>query len=597
MASHNQGTLRIRPLGAKLERDLGLTSMDPYCVIRIGNQEKISHVSEKGGMTPRWDERFEFNPEAQEENILISLWDKRTLTGDQEIGSANVPLSKVFRDKIFDEWVEIFYKDEKAGAVWLIMDIDQGEESTGRTGEGLGYLNKSKSHGKEGQHKETSHQTPQQDINRPQGLGKGQHEEILHQKPEQEMQAGAIPIGGGIGKSRPERQEVRFGEQNAPMVKKSKKHGLEGDEERIGEPKAPIVKKSKKHDLEGEEERLGEPKAPKVKKSKKHDLEGEEERLGEQKAPKVKKSKKHDIEGQEERPGEPKAPIVKKSKKHERPYEHSPKRSAYENPEEFPPRSKPAAHLGTESRNVHEESSPKYIGIESPEVVPSHTQRSELEPHSKHPESIAKHPEQSEAYPEKAHKQHPEYQEGYIKHPEQETYSHYPKQQETYTKQPEIHTNYPEKETRQYDMPPAQSKQAFPLTEGSYHSGVGTEGKQVYDMPPAQSGSYHSGVGTEGKQVYEAKPKPVQGVEKMEGVISSSQERYEDVTQRPKEGYQDQPKGKIVKETVKVVTEMTQVEYATGKKAYTTPGEKSIEKEKGQTGTYSEGGEGKIVKP
>ena len=53
--THFKGTLSIKPLSARLNKDLdSCGKMDPYCSITIQDQKKKSSVAEEMGKFPKW---------------------------------------------------------------------------------------------------------------------------------------------------------------------------------------------------------------------------------------------------------------------------------------------------------------------------------------------------------------------------------------------------------------------------------------------------------------------------------------------------------------------------------------------------------------
>jgi Ca2+-dependent lipid-binding protein len=51
------GTLNFKPISAKFKRDTDFFSkMDPYCKVKLGNQEWKSKPHEGGGKTPNFNE-------------------------------------------------------------------------------------------------------------------------------------------------------------------------------------------------------------------------------------------------------------------------------------------------------------------------------------------------------------------------------------------------------------------------------------------------------------------------------------------------------------------------------------------------------------
>lgn len=96
MSSHpKSGTLYVRPISAKLIRDVELVGiMDPYCVIKIGEQIISSRICENGGKAPHWNDQLVFRVTG-DETMKVTIIDRRSMIGDEEIGSAIIHLSSL----------------------------------------------------------------------------------------------------------------------------------------------------------------------------------------------------------------------------------------------------------------------------------------------------------------------------------------------------------------------------------------------------------------------------------------------------------------------------------------------------------------------
>lgn len=123
MAQKFSGSLIIRPISAKLERDIeALTTMDPYCIIKIGSQEIKSDYCVDGGKNPHWDEQMNFVISG-EDTAYIGVWDKRSLRADQEIAGVIFPLYKLYESRHYEDWLEIMHDGRRAGVLRLHMEF------------------------------------------------------------------------------------------------------------------------------------------------------------------------------------------------------------------------------------------------------------------------------------------------------------------------------------------------------------------------------------------------------------------------------------------------------------------------------------------
>ncbi|CAG9312069.1 unnamed protein product [Blepharisma stoltei] len=113
------GKLIIHPMNAKLTRDVEVIgTMDPYCVISVGNQELTSNICIEGGKNPHWDDPHTFTIN-NEDTVTIKVMDKRLMKKDDEVGSVTVPLSNIFNTRMAEDWIEILHNGELAGHLRL----------------------------------------------------------------------------------------------------------------------------------------------------------------------------------------------------------------------------------------------------------------------------------------------------------------------------------------------------------------------------------------------------------------------------------------------------------------------------------------------
>ncbi|CAG9314104.1 unnamed protein product [Blepharisma stoltei] len=123
MAYQCSGSIIIHPISAKLERDLeALTTMDPYVVVKIGNQEIKSCICVDGGRAPHWDDQLNFIISG-EDTAYIGVWDRRSLRSDQEVGSLVFPLFKLFENRHYEDWIELLHNGQRAGLLRLHMEF------------------------------------------------------------------------------------------------------------------------------------------------------------------------------------------------------------------------------------------------------------------------------------------------------------------------------------------------------------------------------------------------------------------------------------------------------------------------------------------
>ena len=73
-------------------------SVDPYCVLRLGNQERKSRIIKKN-YNPEWKEDFSFNITDEKEELMVSLYDWDRTSKDELIGVARVKVTRLSLDE------------------------------------------------------------------------------------------------------------------------------------------------------------------------------------------------------------------------------------------------------------------------------------------------------------------------------------------------------------------------------------------------------------------------------------------------------------------------------------------------------------------
>eukprot|EP01046_Picozoa_sp_COSAG06_P117740 COSAG06_NODE_64841_length_258_cov_0.968553_1_plen_64_part_10 len=60
--------------------------MDPYCVIRYGDQERKTSVKKWAGGDPIWEEKFSFNGTPEVSTLELTCMDRDSLSRDDVVG-------------------------------------------------------------------------------------------------------------------------------------------------------------------------------------------------------------------------------------------------------------------------------------------------------------------------------------------------------------------------------------------------------------------------------------------------------------------------------------------------------------------------------
>ena len=119
------GTLIVKPEQARLTHDTEsiFARMDPYCVIKIGNQSQNTSVCQNGGKNPNWPNASLSFRVTIEDLVNVEVWDKDLISKNDLVGQGSLAMSTIVsKGPSFTENCEIFYKGNKAGHVYLVFE-------------------------------------------------------------------------------------------------------------------------------------------------------------------------------------------------------------------------------------------------------------------------------------------------------------------------------------------------------------------------------------------------------------------------------------------------------------------------------------------
>lgn len=117
MDQAGRGKLSIHPISAKLIRDtVTFGSMNPYCKIFIGGQNKKTRIADGGGKLPKWADWLDF-VKGNEDVITIEVWSYSLAFSDDLVGTATIPLARLLSTPVFEDNIEIIHKGKKAGEI------------------------------------------------------------------------------------------------------------------------------------------------------------------------------------------------------------------------------------------------------------------------------------------------------------------------------------------------------------------------------------------------------------------------------------------------------------------------------------------------
>ena len=91
-------TIFIANASFKYDKDL-IGKMDPYILLKVGEQIQRSSTKKDAGKTPTFNETFIFNVNPGDE-LEIEAWDNDMGRSDDKIGSITIPINNVISQKI-----------------------------------------------------------------------------------------------------------------------------------------------------------------------------------------------------------------------------------------------------------------------------------------------------------------------------------------------------------------------------------------------------------------------------------------------------------------------------------------------------------------
>ena len=94
--------------------------MDPFVVIKAGDQKFKTKVKDGAGKEPKWDEAFDIDLEAAGEKIKIKVKDEDVGSSDK-VGEGYIDVAELTAAGGFDQWVEIEHKGKSAGTVHIVV--------------------------------------------------------------------------------------------------------------------------------------------------------------------------------------------------------------------------------------------------------------------------------------------------------------------------------------------------------------------------------------------------------------------------------------------------------------------------------------------
>lgn len=116
------GNLIVKPLSARLTRDTDFfTKMDPYVVLKLGDQTMKTQTAHGAGKTPSWKDNFTLRKLGNDDILHVEVWDKDTFTADDIVGKGYLSLANLNSKET--KTVKISHKGKDAGDLMLEVEF------------------------------------------------------------------------------------------------------------------------------------------------------------------------------------------------------------------------------------------------------------------------------------------------------------------------------------------------------------------------------------------------------------------------------------------------------------------------------------------
>ena len=122
------GRLTVTIVEARLNRNYGVTRMDPYARLRVGHNVYETPTCQNGAKEPKWNKTINCFVIAGTKSLDIEIYDECTFSTDSLIAHTSVPLTEtLLGSEMVDDWWPLSGQEgeEKEGMVHLILSAQK----------------------------------------------------------------------------------------------------------------------------------------------------------------------------------------------------------------------------------------------------------------------------------------------------------------------------------------------------------------------------------------------------------------------------------------------------------------------------------------
>ena len=121
------GRLTATIVEARLNKNYGVTRMDPYARLRIGHNVYETPTCQNGAKEPKWNKTVNCFIVAGTKSIDLEIYDECTFSTDSLIAHTSIPLTDklMSRQEMLDDWWPLSGQEgqEKEGMIHLILSV------------------------------------------------------------------------------------------------------------------------------------------------------------------------------------------------------------------------------------------------------------------------------------------------------------------------------------------------------------------------------------------------------------------------------------------------------------------------------------------